>query len=340
MLRFDISAPLGYLGTHQDRVIREMLGLNTLGLLDVNTAQTEVTWAPFFSSGFSLTGLGDGLASCGITLTAGHLDGFSLADDGLAGPSADVSNFNHDAAWLQARIDATNAARLAKGETFDWAVENLNNRIFANRAQKIIGSDGNDVIEGGHKDDIIRGGDGDDTIFATEGNDHVYAGPGYDQMDFSKLSKYGGVVGDLAAHSMTIGASPAGPASLGDLVATSLALTAGSQFIAGIELLQLTSNADGFAGDSRDNVMFGGGGGTGMDSFIYSAIDNDGNDTILDFEPGEVMHLFNENSANVTIFPGADTIIVYSGGSVVLHGISDTLIMKTQASDGVDIAFI
>lgn len=53
----------------------------------------------------------------------------------------------------------------------------------------ILGSAGNDVIDGKNGDDCIVGGDGNDTLNGDNGNDVLVGGPGSDTLDGGKRKK-------------------------------------------------------------------------------------------------------------------------------------------------------
>ena len=69
-----------------------------------------------------------------------------------------------------------------------------NDHIWANGAESatiygesgwylIVGSPGNDTLDGGDHDDVILGNDGDDTILGSWGSDTLIGGAGFDSID-------------------------------------------------------------------------------------------------------------------------------------------------------------
>ena len=287
MLRIDMQNPLGILGTYKDTVARTLLGLNRFDTLDVNPDQTVVTWNLFFSSDSSLTGIGSGLTTdmpdpnAAPILTGGFLDGFGYHKPGAGAPSADISNFNRDATVVQARIDHVLDLASTNGWTFDREAMALVNQLFDNRAQRINGSDGDDLLlQGGSKADIINGNGGDDYIVASKGNDTIHGGAGVDHIDYSGLSSLGGLTGNLAAHTMTIGSAAASNVG-GAASATANGLGALiEEIIFGIENVTGTGKGDVIVGDFQNNLLFGGAGadsiyGLGNDDTIFGQAGND-----------------------------------------------------------------
>ena len=324
-LLIDIQNPLGILGTYKDTIARTMLGLNRFDTLDVNPDQTVVSWNLFFSSDTSLTGIGSDLTTdmpdpnAAPILTGGFLDGFGYHKPGTGAASADISNFNRDATVVQARIDHV----LDLGSTNGWSIEQeataLVDRLFDNRAQKIIGSEGDDLLlQGGSKADIINGNGGNDYIMASPGNDTIHGGAGNDTVDFSALSSFGALTGSIASHTVTIGGAAAinggGASAQMNGLASVIKLA-----IFGVDSFNLTDNGDGFSGNRFDNTIDGGAGndtlsGKGGNDLIIGHAGNDdlfgngGDDVIFGGDGVDVIH---GNAGNDELFGEADADTIY-----------------------------
>ena len=111
----------------------------------------------------------------------------------------------------------------------------------------LLGDGGNDTLYGLAGDDVLDGNSGNDHLYGGDGDDLIYGGSGNDHLD-------GGI---------------------------------------GSDLLDGGSGDDILAGGDGDDQLIGGlgndelAGGSGADTFIYSALYNEGQDTITDFNLNE-----------------------------------------------------
>ena len=116
------------------------------------------------------------------------MDGDDTLIGGLGADSLDGGAGNNFVSYSNAAInsigvtvvaslaDPQNNAGDAKGDTYK-------------DIQNLIGSDGNDLLQGNAAANVLNGGDGDDTLIATlGGNDTLIGGRGYDAADYHDFS--------------------------------------------------------------------------------------------------------------------------------------------------------
>jgi Ca2+-binding RTX toxin-like protein len=348
MLRIDIQNPLSDFQMFKVDIATILSGQDiAFGgdesfAFDVNQDGTEATvvqFAPFLEQNrLTITGRNLTLSSDGSSLTGGHVSGFGYHKSGEPGSGdADISGVNLAATVLQGYIDdAVNGADRAA------SIVQLQDELFDNRPQKIIGSAFDDNIQGGHADDVIHAGGGNDFIFASEGNDTIYGGAGRDVLDLSQVSPPVATTSGLTAQD---GGGSAGSAQAPNPDGVSVDLFLGVigfytnkylDHIVGIEDVNLTNFADLATGNGAGNSFSGGGGddtisGKGGNDTIDGQDGNDvlagngGNDAIIGNEGNDLIH---GNAGNDSIqgdldaFPGLigkDTI--YGGaGNDTIHG--------------------
>lgn len=204
MLVIDIKEPVNIAGTWEELIAREMVALSVLGQLDVNTDQTSVTWAQSSPGSYVLSADGSNLAASGIEFTGGHVDGFHFLDRIQGTDAVVMRHFNRDVTVLQAKIDQSYQL-FQDGASLPEAFAPLVGQLFRHRPLKVIGSDGDDIVEGGNKADILNGKAGNDVFHASRGNDTIHGGPGTDAVDYSGLGKLGGVNGGFDTEHISIG---------------------------------------------------------------------------------------------------------------------------------------
>ena len=304
----DIKTPFSIFQTFKDAITGVMTFLDDrFDTIDVSPDHTMVTWNRFFSGNSNVSGIGTDLMVSGVMFTGGTFTSLTY-NAGSGGPSAVISNLNIDAVVLQGLIDDINAG----------GSDNLVNKLFDNHRQKINGSDGDDILRGGHKADIIKGNAGNDHLVASKGDDTILGGPGTDFLDYSDdsilgnpdLGKLGGVTIDLGAGTAAIGSF--------------------HQVVHGVEDLALTDSADNCTGNNVRNVIFGGGGddtirgaggndeltGGGGNDLLYG---NSGNDLIYGNDDNDTIF---GNGGNDDLFGDAneDSILGGSGDDVIVGG--------------------
>jgi Ca2+-binding RTX toxin-like protein len=102
--------------------------------------------------------------------------GMALAADVMTAPArtedADASDPAGDATG---DVGGEGCASAAEGGILDHAALSM-----ADSGQILIGSAGDDPLEGGRGNDVVLGGDGDDTLTGGEGRDWLRGGPGDD----------------------------------------------------------------------------------------------------------------------------------------------------------------
>ena len=147
----------------------------------------------------------------------------------------------------------------------------------------IAANDGNDTIEGGAGDDDIEGGDGADFIDGGSGNDFL---AGYDVAGLASHSE--SAISDDGANDTLIGGT-GNDTLLGGGGADSLSGGADNDSILG------GTGNDTIEGGAGDDLLAGEG---GDDTFIYAAGDGNGNNTITDFNTGNMGALNDGDSTN------------------------------------------
>ena len=286
MLRIKIDYPFDTYTMFKE-AIAGILGPGGSYDLDVNQTGTKVTVQDLSGGGSNnLTIIGTGLTvffQSGYYLGGGHVSGFGYHYEGNAHVAqADISGLNLDATALEGLIDGATS------------VVQLQDELFDNRPQKIIGSPFGDYIQGGHKADKIYGHGGGDYIFASQGNDIVHGNAGLDTLNFIRLpNSLGGVTLDLSAHTASFGTF--------------------HQMIYGFEYIFLTSHADKVTGTSRAESIVG-----GADNDIISSMG--GKDTIFGGDGKDVIHgglgkdSINGGAKNDKLFGGSNADAIHGGG--------------------------
>jgi len=173
---------------------------------------------------------------------------------------------------------------------------------------------GSDVIDGGGGRDVISGGGGSDTIDGGRGADVITANGGRDVIDAG-----GGrdVVNAGGGRDSVDGGRGRDDISGGGGADT---LLGGG----GADTIDGGRGADIIDGGFGNDILTGGG---GNDRFVFGA--RSGTDIISDFQLGEVMDLtaLDISLADLTISQsGADSVIDFSSGQIVLSGFDSTQI--------------
>ncbi|GAB4360569.1 MAG: hypothetical protein Kow00114_14370 [Kiloniellaceae bacterium] len=155
--------------------------------------------------------------------------------------------------------------------------------LGSNGHDTLQGDDGNDLLQGGNQHDLLLGGSGDDSLLGDGGRDSLAGGDGRD------LLQGGGgndsLAGDAADDTLVGGAGrDTLDGGLGDDL-----LQGGNQH----DLLLGGDGDDVLFGEAHNDTLIGGGGddilsgGSGKDVFVYSLSENEGHDTIIDFDDGK-----------------------------------------------------
>ncbi|WID99328.1 hypothetical protein QO058_14470 [Bosea vestrisii] len=167
-------------------------------------------------------------------------------------------------------------------------------------ADRLFGQGGNDVINAGAGDDAAFGGAGNDLFVGEvgDGNDTYYGdeidgGNGVDTLDLSAISA--NLTVDLGNGMLGRGSAVSSPS--------------GSDTLWHIENVATGSGNDTITAGHAVNVMEG---GAGDDVFRFSDVESADGDTILDFQPGDLVDLsgIDANGAvagnqNFTLFNGS-----------------------------------
>ncbi|RFC62254.1 hypothetical protein DYI37_17265 [Fulvimarina endophytica] len=237
----------------------------------------------------------------------------------------------------------------------------------------LLGGDGNDLIKGGAGRDVIMGGTGaddlfgdggDDMIFGDDGSDRIFAGEGHDIVEGGAGADtvYLGAGDDRVIATMNDGDDvywgDAGTDTL-DLAAIMSDLTVDlgsglmqhgsvSSIASGYDTIFGFENVIGGAGNDTivasnlANVMDGGG---GNDTFVFNSAEAARGDTIVGFQPGDVIDLSgidaDRGSAghqNFVLFAGTSFTAI--GQVMVTHETRDdgehTLVTAHLSEDGAD----
>ena len=209
-----------------------------------------------------------------------------------------------------------------------------NDIVFGEDGNDIAnGGAGNDIMSGGGGDDILGGGADNDTITGDDGNDQLWGEDGNDNLN--------GGVGDDAvvggAGDDQLGGGAGDDIVVGDDGNDVLFGEAGNDNMnggAGNDIILGGDGDDQLGGGSGDDQITGGAGNdtmwgeSGADTFAFTA--NDGNDTIVDFAPGQdhvwftgtSLHSFADVQAHATTSAAGATVISYNGGTVTLNGVA------------------
>ncbi len=172
-------------------------------------------------------------------------------------------------------------------------------RITAHDAGSVLhGLGGEDSIYGSSFADTIAGGDGNDVLFGANGDDVLYGGAGTDKF-------FGGAGVDTASYAYSSGAVRI---DIG-LPMRSSADAAGDVF-SGIEHIEGSRFNDTITGDSKANVIFGGG---GDDDFYLSG----GADSLFGGSGANDSLYLGRSSAQTSLFQGKGS------GGIVVDGIEN-----------------
>lgn len=175
------------------------------------------------------------------------------------------------------------------------------------------GSKGNDFITGGHGNDTIDGGRGNDVIIGGEGDDSMYGGAGNDDMS--------GNIGDDRLYGGTGNDTMDGGRDDDTLMGG----------IGNDQLYGGTGNDSLSGGDGNDRLLGGFGdnagddtltGGDGNDIFVFR--DSGGTGTVTDFNPNEdTLKLYGANSMDdIKVQPqNGNTTIFYGDTTIILEGV-------------------
>ncbi|WP_343713628.1 hypothetical protein [Inquilinus sp.] len=187
-------------------------------------------------------------------MLTGTVTRLSVAYDGSAanGDSAQP-RISADGSTVTFRSMATNLAESPTADT-NGAIDLFQVSLRATaRADHMIGSDGNDTLDGLAGDDILTGGFGDDTLRGGAGADRLFGWDGVDTADYSTSTA--GVTVDMAA-----GTGTGGDAQGDELV--DIDNVTGSAFA---DRLYGDINGNVLAGGAGDDTLRGGEGGDRLD---------------------------------------------------------------------------
>ncbi|MGF1500862.1 MAG: spondin domain-containing protein [Paracoccaceae bacterium] len=261
----------------------------------------------------------DGLNGQGFTFVlpedfdpaAGGIDTFSLAETGEAGAVASL------------------ASGIAQFQVSGEVVEDVLVGFEA-----LIGSPGDDVLEGGIGANTLSGGAGDD-FFLSDGLDAIDGGEGVDFVQFTQVTEgafggaFSGIIVDLDVNSAGPAGTPSQTGGVLDAPPAAGGQTIGDAVLTDIENLLGTPFDDGLFGNNEVNVIegdfgddvihgFGGddflSGGGGVDTALFSAA---GAGVAVDLGLQVSQDAFGEIA-----FAGADPVIAATGGAgnTVLEG--------------------
>jgi len=159
-----------------------------------------------------------------------HSDG----DDQLDG-GADLDTIDFSLTGAITQIDAT-----LNGGTESAIVVAGGDDLLVRNIENIVGTPGDDKLQGDSSDNVLDGRGGDDTLIGAAGNDSLIGGEGRDSADYSVATV--GVNIDLSAGEVTNDGF------------------GGVDSIDGIEDLTGSEHNDILSGDAQDNILRGGAG--------------------------------------------------------------------------------
>ena len=165
-------------------------------------------------------------------------------------------------------------------------------KLFGNDgADKLYGDEDNDTLSGGAGNDTLYGGAGNDSLVGDAGKDKLYGNDGNDSL-------YGGSGND------------------------SLAGGNGDDYLSG------GSGNDKLFGNAGNDTLWGGTGndtlygGEGVDTFIYKP--NEGTDTILDYQSGELLQITDSTFKNAVFSSKTLTLTINGGGSIIFKNVTSS----------------
>ena len=199
---------------------------------------------------------------------------------------------------------------------------------------KLYGNDGDDYLSGGSGNDSLAGGAGKDTLYGGTGKDKLFGNDGADKLygDADNDTLTGGngndtLYGDAGNDSLS---GDAGNDKLyGKDGNDTLLGGAGNDSLAGgndDDYLSGGSGKDKLFGNAGNDTLWGGTGndtltgGDGEDIFIYRP--NEGTDTIMDYESGELLQITNSTFTDAVFSSNQLTLTIDGGGSVILKNVS------------------
>ena len=203
----------------------------------------------------------------------------------LGGDDVILANGGHDAVLAGQGNDFVNGGA---GRDVISADEG-DDHVFAGAgADMVYGDAGNDRLFGEGGDDLLEGGAGDDTVVGGAGNDRFVAtiGDGNDTYFGDELNGGNGVDTLIMSSVSAAVTVNLGTGVLGHGSASSA--QTGTDTLWGIENVQTGSGADSITASEAVNVMDG---GDGNDTFHFLTAAAAIGDTILNFQPGDVLDL-------------------------------------------------
>ena len=271
-----------------------------------------------------------------------HSDGNDRLDGGSDLDTIDFSRTDK-ITRVDARLDGASESLIRVTGGDDLTVSNVEN---------IIGTAGDDRIQGDRSDNVLDGRDGDDILIGAAGNDTLIGGEGSDSADYSVATL--GVNIDLSAGEVTNDGF------------------GGRDSIAGIENLTGSDFDDLLSGDAQDNLLSGGdgddtligragndllSGGEGQDAASYEfsraavTVDLAADEPTQDGEGGEdtfdsiesaigsalndTLH-GNEEANTLSGLAGDDLLDGRSGADTLLGGTGNDLLLAGEGSDSFD----
>jgi hypothetical protein len=185
-------------------------------------------------------------------MVTGNVTRLSVAADGTE--LNDLSNtpsISADGRYVTFQTQATDTGVGAEGNGTGFDIFRIS-LVAGAEADRMLGSDGNDTIDGLAGDDILLGGFGNDTLIGSAGADQIAGGAGTDTADYSASAI--GVVVDLG-----LGTGTGGDAQ-GDTL-TGIENIIGS---AAADRLYGDGNANTLTGGDGDDTLRGGAGGDAL----------------------------------------------------------------------------
>ena len=271
-----------------------------------------------------------------------HSDGNDSIDGGADSDTIDFS-LTENITQVNAILDGANNSTIDLSGGDNLTVKNVEN---------IVGTIGDDTLQGDASDNILDGRDGDDVLIGAAGNDTLIGGEGRDSADYSVATV--GVNIDISSGIVSNDGF------------------GGTDTVDGIEDLTGSDFDDILSGDDQDNVLKGGlgddilrgsggndllSGGEGQDSASYELAaapvfvdlgadtptqDGDGGEDTFDSIESAVGSAFNDTllgdelANTLSGLAGNDTLDGKGGEDEILGGAGDDRLLASEGTDTFD----
>jgi len=244
-------------------------------------------------------------------------DGDDGADTIDGGDEIDTVDYSAISQAIEVTLNgATNATVYVGGAGTGYADDTIKN------VENVIGSSGNDIINGDSLDNILDGSAGDDTLYGAGGDDTLEGGTGFNTADYTTALNKIVVDMDIAAGEVTAD---------GD---------GGVDNLNNIQKIIATTNKDTIYGSNNDELFIGGADtdtlmGRGGDDTLYGGLEDrtdSANDTVsyeyLTNGTDKVVVDLSADTGTAVVSTGADTDTLYDIENIIGGAGNDTIITR------------